>query len=289
MVDTYGAHECRVYFVQETSYGEIPSNPSMVGVNSEGLEPALNHGLIELRGIGSRDLQALNRGLRGAQLKISHVVPSDAPIAFIQHAGILNSLSVQVLYYKGLFSSATDILSFLYKGCRIDKLTVECSVEDFVKATVELIGQDVETGTAKISGANYADYVGCVPFHSSYVQKGDASGGNLTTIERITDWKVTIENNLAAVPVIRSSNGHLLKYLVAKHRKLHGEITFEFEDKIEFDECLSNAEFSLKFGVGGSNSLLFKYCKWDETSLPTRLEDLVALKARFIARDVVIS
>ena len=289
MVDTYGAHECRVYFVQETGYGETPADPSMLGVNSEGLEPTLNHNLIELRGIGSRDLQALNRGLRGAQLKINHVVPGDAPIAFIQHVGTLNSLSVQVLYYKGLYASATDILSFLYKGCRIDKLTVECSVEDFVKAAVELVGQDVETGTAKISGANYADYAGYVPFHSSYVQKGDASGGNLTTIERVTDWKVTIENNLAAVPVIRSSNGYLLKYLVAKHRNLHGEVTFEFEDKAEFDECLSDAEFSLKFGVGGSNSLLFTHCKWDETSLPTRLEDLVALKARFVARDVYIS
>jgi hypothetical protein len=61
----------------------------------------------------------------------------------------LNSLSIQVLWYKGLFASATDIISLLYKGCRIDKLTVECSIEDFVKATVELIGQDVKLEQAK--------------------------------------------------------------------------------------------------------------------------------------------
>ena len=289
MPETYGAHECRVYYVVEPTYGQTPSNPSMLGVNAENVDAALDPSLIEVRGIGSRDLAALKRGLRKPTLKISHILPSEAPIGFIQHVQTLNSLSVQVLWYKGLFASATDIISLLYKGMRIDKLTVECSIEELVKATVELVGQDVAVGTSKISGATYADYAGAIAYTESFVQRGAADGSNLAALERITDWKFSIENNLKPVPVIRSLNAHLLKYLPPRQRELTGEITFEFEDKSEFEDVISDSEFSLKFGLGGSNYALFKYCKWENVTVPTKIEDLVSLKAKFIARDVVIS
>ena len=90
MVDTYGAHECRVYFVQESVYGETPANPSMVGINTEGVEPSLDPGLIKIRGVGSRDLQSISKGLRKVHLKIPSVLTSESPIAFIQHVQTLN-------------------------------------------------------------------------------------------------------------------------------------------------------------------------------------------------------
>jgi hypothetical protein len=261
----------------------------MLGVNVENIEPTLEPSLIKVRGIGSRDLQALRKGFRSATLKIQHYLSSDAPISFIQHVQTLNSLSIQALYYKGLFASATDIISLLYKGCRIHKLTVECATEDFVKATAEIIAKDTATGTSKLNGATYADYAGAVTYNESYVQRGAPDGSDLTAIERITDWKFTIENNLKAVPVIRSTDGHILKYLPARHRNLTGELTFEFESKQEYDDIVNDNEFSLKLGLGGTNSALFKYCKWEKVASPTRIEELVALKASFVARDVIIS
>jgi len=289
MPDTYGAHECRVYFVQETNYGETPANPSMLSVNAENVEPSLDPSLIGVRGVGSRDLQAVKKGLRQASLKVVHILSSDAPISFIQHAQTLNSLSVQVLYYKGLFASATDIISLLYKGCRINKLTVECSLEEVVKATVELVGKDVAVGTSKIAGATYGDYVGAIPYSESYVQRGAGDGSGLTALERVTDWKFSVENNLKPVPVIRSTDGHLLKFLSVRHRNLTGELMFEFESKQEYDDVINDSEFSLKFGLGGTNSALFKYCKWENVATLTRIEDLVSLKASFVARDALIS
>jgi len=289
MPDTYGAHECRVYFVLEANYGETPPNPSVLGINAENVEPSIDPSLIHVRGVGGRDLQAVKKGLRQANLKIVHLLPSEAPISFIQHAQTLSSLSVQVLYYKGLFASATDIISLLHKGCRIEKLTVECSAEEIVKATTELVGKDVAVGTGKISGATYGDYAGAVPHNESYVQKGAADGSGLTALDRVTDWKFTIENNLKPVPVIRSTDGHLLKYLPVRHRNLTGELIFEFESKQEFDDAVSDSEFSLKLGLGGTNSALFKYCKWENVATPTRTEDLVSLRASFVARDVNVS
>jgi len=42
MVGTYGAHECRVHFVAESVYEEMPTNAAIVGINIEGVEPGLD-------------------------------------------------------------------------------------------------------------------------------------------------------------------------------------------------------------------------------------------------------
>jgi len=280
----FGAHEAKIYYVEETNYGETPLNPAMVGVKAETVEPTLNPGLIKVRGIGSRDLQTIRKGLRQISLRVAYPLPSDAPINFLQHIQTLNSLSIEVIYEK-----TDSIIDLLFKGCRFNKATVECHIEDIVKADIEILGQDANIGTSKISGATYSEYSGAVPFYESFVKKGDADGSNLTAVDRITDWKFTIENNLKRVPVIRETNGYLLKYLSARHRNLYGELTFEFESKQEYDEVINDSEFSLQFGLGGSSTALFKYCKWENVSTPPQIEDLVALKASFVARDVLIS
>jgi len=283
MVETYGAHESRIYYVEESTYGVTPSNPSMLGVPAESIEPSINPSNIKLRGVGSIDLQAVKKGLRDTSLKVSYPVPSDAPINFLQYAKaeLNKSLSVQVLYYKGIFASATDIVSLLFKGCKFQRVTVECSIEDVVRATAEMIGQDLAVGTSKIAGATYADYAGAVPFYESYVKKGAA------TLDRVSDWKFTIENNLRQVLVIRTTSGYLLKYLPYRHRSLTGEVTFEFESKEEFDDVVNDTAFDLEFGLGGSNKAVFSGCKWEKVATPTRVEDLVACKASFVAKGPV--
>jgi len=281
----YGAHEAKIYYVQEANYGATPTSPSMLGLTTaENVEPALDPGLIKVRGVGSRDLRVLRSGLRQVGLKVTYALPSDAPVNFLQHVQTLNSLSVEVFYEK-----ASGIVDLVHKGCRMDKVTVECSIEDVVKAMAELIGQDLAVGTSKITGATYADYSGAVPYYESYVQRGAGDGSGLAAVERVTDWKFSIENNLKRVPVIRSTSGHLLKYLQERHRALTGELTFEFESKQEYDDVVNDSEFSLKFGLGGTNSALFKYCRWEKVGTPTKVEELVSLKAPFVARDVVIS
>jgi hypothetical protein len=253
----YGAHEAKAYYVVESAYGVTPTNPTMTGLaTAENVEPDLNPGLIRVRGTGSRDLQTIRKGLRQVGLKIAYNLPSASPIDFLLHIQTLNSLSVEVVYEK-----ATGIIDLLYTGCRFNSLTVECSVEDLVKATAELIGQDVAVGTAKISGATYADHSGAVPYYESYVKK------DTTTLDRVTDFRFTIENNLKRVP----------------------DIDFDFETKDEFDDVINDSEFSLEFGLGGTSKAVFSNCKWDSVSPPTRIEDFVSVKAPFVAKAVAIS
>ena len=230
-------------------------------------------------------MQAIKRGLRAPSLKISYLLPSDAPINLLQYvrADLDKSLTIQLLYYKGAFASATDIISLLYSGCRFQRVTVECSIEDVVKATAELLAQNAASGTAKITGASYADHAGAVPFYESYIKK------DTTTLERVTDWKFTIENHLKQVPVIRTTNGNILKYMPYRHRDLTGEVVFEFESKEEFDDVIGDTEFSLEFGLGGSSKAVFSGCKWENIAAPTRIEELVSLKAAFVAKTITIS
>lgn len=275
----YGAHEAKTYYVVESTYGETPTTPSMTGLaTAETIEPDLNPGLIKVRGTGSRDLQTLRKGLRQVGLKIGYNLPSVAPIDFLLNVQTLNSLSVEVVYEK-----TAELIDLLYTGCRFNAITVECSVEDILKATVNLIGQNVIVGTEKISGASYADHSGVVPYYESYIKK------DVTTIDTVTDFRFTIENNLKRVPVIRATDGHLLKYLPERQRNCNGELTFDFETKDEFDDVLNDEDFSLEFGLGGSNKAVFSGCKWESMSSPVRVEDLVSVKAPFVATSVTIS
>ena len=203
----YGAHEAKLYYVEESEYGVTPTNPSMLGLKAENVSPSVNPGLIRLRGIGSRDLQALKKGLLQASLSITYPLPGDAPINFLQHIQTLNSLTIEVVYEK-----TDSTIDLRFTGCRMDRATVECHIEDVVKATVDVLGRKVETATSRISGATYADYSGAVAYYESFGKKGDADGSNLQLVDRITDWKFTVENNLKRIPVIRQTDGHLLKY-----------------------------------------------------------------------------
>jgi len=211
--------------------------------------------------------------------------PAIRPSTFCQYARneLEKSLSVQLLYYKGAFTSATDVISLLYSGCKFQKLQVACSIEDVVKANVEILAQNLTVGTGKLTGASYADHAGAVPFYESYIKK------DTTTLDRVTDWKFSVENNLKQIPVIRSTNGHLLKYLPYKQRDLTGEVVFEFESKEEFDDIINDTEFTLEFGLGGTNKAIFSGCKWENATAPTRIEELVSLKAEFVAKTFTIT
>jgi len=275
----YGAHEAKVYFIEETTYGETPSGtgqPAMVevGVVQE-VEPTLNPDLIKVRGIGSRDLQHIRRGLRQADLKVTYALQN---INFLQHTTTLTSMSVEVFYEK-----SSGIISLNHKGCRINRLTVEAAAEEIVKVTAELIGQSVVVGTAKI-GASYGDYPDSpLVWYETYVKK------DATALERVTDYRFAVENNLRRTPVIRTAEGHLLKYLPARHRTLSGEIVCDFETKEELDDILNDTSFSLQFGLGGTHKAVFDGCKWDSSILATRVEELVSQKLSFTAKSVAIS
>jgi hypothetical protein len=281
MVDTYHSDQEKFYYVTEGTFGVVPASPAMLGHSCSNIDPDINPNNIRVAGTGSIDLIALKRGLRQPLLKIKYPIPSDAPINLLQYVKqeLNTSLTMQVLYYKDIFVSATDIVSLLYKGARFDKATLTCDIDGILECEAEFLAQDVEVTTAKISGASYTEYAGAVSASESYVKIGGV------TCERVTSWKLQIDNSCKAVPVIRSVNGHLAKYITWGKRLLTGEFTFEFESKQEADDILADTEQpSLEFGLGGANKVTVEHTKWDGFSLGGKAEDLIYAKVSFTAR-----
>ena len=276
MSEPYGAHEAGIAYISEATYGQTPATPDMIEIiTAENVEPAVSPSLIKVRGIGSRDLQYVRKGLRLVDVKLGYALQNIQLLDFIETLG---SMSLEVWYEK-----TAGIISLLHTGCRMDRAEVQCSVEDVIKADVNLIGQDLTVGTAKIGNSYTPWSENPVAFYESYVKKQAA------TLERVTDWKFVIENHLKRVPVIRTTNGNLLKFLQERHRTITGEVTFEFETKEEYDDVINDTAFTLEIGLGSTNKAVFSDCKWDTVSSPTRIEDLVALKAPFTAKSVTTS
>jgi hypothetical protein len=129
------------------------------------------------------------------------------------------------------------------------------------------------------SNATYTDYGGAVSGSESYVKIAGVA------CERVTSWKLAIDNSCKPVPVIRSTNGYLAKYIPWGKRFLSGELNFEFESKQEADDVLADTEqSSLEFGLGGVNKVNVAYAKWDDFSLSGKAEDLIYAKVPFTAR-----
>ncbi len=281
MVDTYHSDQEKFYYVTEGSFGVVPASPAMLGHSCSNLDPDINPNNIRVAGTGSVDVVSLKRGLRQPLLKLKYPIPSDAPINLLQYVKQeLNvSLSLQVLYYKDIFITATDIISLLYKGARFNKATLTCDIDGILECEAEFPSQDVEVTTAKIANATYTEYAGVVSGSESYVKIGGVA------CERVTSWKLQIDNSCKAVPVIRSTNGHLAKYLTWGKRLLTGELSFEFESKQEADDILADTEqSSLEFGLGGANKVSVEHTKWDNFSLSGKSEDLIYAKVPFTAR-----
>ena len=281
--------EARLYYVSEVTYGVTPTNPVMKGYGLiESVDPEIDPGLIQIMAIGKHGPTHIKAGLRQPMLKANFGIPFEAPYDLITGGPSIASKTIEVIYEP--HDRVGGIIDLLYTGCKVQKSTVECHVEDFIKGSIEFWAQNLAVGTSKISGATYPDnqyYRAPILFHQSFVDKGDAGGGNYVNIERVTDWKYECNNNLKRVPVIRSTSGNLLKYLMDRQFTLSGELTLEFESKDEFDQLLADAEFSLRFGfaqASGQNVVL-KYCKWDYVSAPVKAEDLISCTARFVGQE----
>jgi hypothetical protein len=215
---SYGGHEAKFYYVAEAVYGRIPVNPAMVGVETPlSIEPSVNPANIKLRGTGTRDLSQIKKGSRQTNLKVYYVVPISGASDLLNFIISLDSLAIEVVYEK---LDPARIFDLRFTGCKIDKATVECSVDDVMKAAIEFIGQNMIPEAAKISGATYNEYAGAIPFNETYVSKGAGDGSLQVVLDTVTDWKWNVENNLKRVPVIRLDPSSLLTDTAAAAQKV---------------------------------------------------------------------
>jgi hypothetical protein len=220
--------------------------------NVEDVEPSVKASLIKLRGIGSRDLTAIKKGLKQVDLKVVYALPSDNPTKFLNYVITLNPFTAELIY----LNAGGQIVDLRHTGCISDKAVVECSVENVIKVTKDIIAQNLDPETAKITGATYAQDGGAVAFNESYVSKGAADGSNQVVLDTVTDWKFTVENNLKRVSVIRKNNSSLLTGTAAASQKVVPVVSgalFAVGDMVKIQDD-SAAEWNTIYSIA-TNSL----------------------------------
>ena len=161
---------------------------------------------------------------------------------------------------------------------RINRLSVSCSIDEVVKASLELIGQNVALGTSLPTDTTFTDHTGAIAFDQTGVTLNGA-----TEDTRVTGFKIDINNNVKQVPVIRSTSGYLAKYVPFGKRELSGEIDFEFESIAEMTNALADTAFAVKVGLTGTNHITVSGCKWRTIAHQRWLDDLISVKATFDA------
>jgi len=276
----YIGEEAKAYYVEEANFGETPATPAMLWIGIiQNIEPALDPSNIVIRGIGSRNVKALRRGIRAVNLKFTYI-PQDWDL--LPYARNDKSLSIEAFYEK-----TTGIISLNHKGSKIDNLKIEGSIEEPVKISVDLIGQDMAVGTAKI-GASYEDEPTTEPITGSecVIKKGE------TEVTRFSDFSLEILNNLRRQPVIKSTTPHLIKSLPRRHETLQGSIRADFESKTELDDIINDTDFSLIFEIGpagNKKTFTFANTKWRVSRLPTKIEDLVGQALDWEAKTLAIT
>jgi len=282
MVDTYSADQQAFYYIDETTFGVTPATPTMLGHLCSSIIPNINPNDLLVRGSGSINYMANKRGRLQPELKIKFPVPSDAPTNFLQYARpeLGKSLTCQVLYYKGVFLTASDIISLLYTGMRISKAVVTCDIDGIVEAEVSLVGQNIVVGTTKIADAvAYNQYAGVTSGLESYFKIAGAAN------ERAVAWRVEIDNGVKQIHTIKAANAHIAKYVPFGSQKVSGEVTFEFDADTEADDVVGDTEkASLEFGIGGAHYINAALTKWDSFSLDGKIEDFINTTVPFSAR-----
>jgi hypothetical protein len=278
----YAGFEARLYEFLEATYGVGPTTEDMNEVYfTESIEPSVDPSLIKVRGIGSRDLAQIIRGLQNVTLKVV-ILPKPDLQSWIDYivSNPDKSFTLEALYTKG-----ANIKSLRHYGCRMNSVEMECEAEELLRATMTFFGQKFETATNKMSSGSYNTVPGdLTPWYNTYIKKAGV------TFEKCVAWKFTVNENLKQVAVIPSGGtGYLLKYLQPRHREVTGELTVNFEDQTEFNEVVNDNEFSLEFGFGTSKKATLSNCKWSKITAPTGPEDLIAFKLPFVAKSIAFA
>jgi len=268
----------KAYYVEETTYGSTPANPSFQWIGIvQNVEPNMDRSLIKLRGVGSRDLSYIIKGLLKAEISMEYAYQNNTFLAF---ANMLNDFSMEVYTDNG-----ATLNSYLYVGGMINSVEVSASVNNLVTVKPNIIAKTVTIGSAHPSGATYASDPATTPktWYNTTVQfpSGTEIGG-------VTDWSFKINNNMERYPVVTSTDGDLLKYLVERQREYTGELTMAYMSSTFLSTLKDALEDTLKITIG-TDSYNFYNVKFDTGRLTARPVEVIPQKLSWTAKTFTIT
>jgi len=274
----------KAQYILESSYGICPSNPAFqwIGPN-QSVDPDYTRKHIKVPAVGSRDLAYIMKGLAEYGVSLEYVYQNKTFLQLALGASPLSSFSLEVWLEK----SAGAIDSLLNLGGLIEQIQLIAAINEPMKVKAEIYCQNATLTTAHPSDATYASDPGTIP-KGWYDSQCTVSGGTAVIVDGLTDWTVTIKNNFQRQPVIRSTSGDLIKYMVERQRSYTGELTVAYIDEALLTLLINCTNLDVTFAVG-SDTYKFMGCKFDSNKLTGKIPDVIPQKIPFTAKTLTVT
>jgi hypothetical protein len=271
-------------YVAESSYGVCPTSPAFLWIGPhQSVDPDYTRKHIKVPAVGSRDIAYIMKGLAEYGLSLEYVYQNNTFLKLALGSSPLTSFTLEAWLAK----AAGAIDSLLNLGCLIEQIQVIAAINEPIKVKAEIYNQNSTLATSHPSGATYSTDPGTVP-KGWYDSQCKVSAGTATIVDGLTDWTFTEKNNFQRQPVIRSTSGDLVKYMVERQRNYSGELTVAYIDETLLNLMVASADLFVVFTVG-SDTYTFCGCKFDSTKLTGKIPDVIPQKIPFTAKTLIVT
>jgi len=293
MTDVLAPENSQVRYGVEETYGDgdylagcqgYDPDFYWIGIIEDVTNP-YDNSLRECRGIGSIDISALATGMKNPELTLKWIVQRKRngyflPLTFMDYA-VTPPVGITIDHEA---TYGTTELSLWYKGMMMDSLDVDFAIDDFVKASAKLVGQDVTIDDALVTASSKDSYPPD-PVNGYYLPLTgqdcevflNAAGAGDTPLTNVKKVHFFIKNNYVRIPVVRTSDSNLLKYILRGKRELGGELTLYIETKAELDWLTGSTLLDLRIDLHKTdNSPYFNFTnvKLDTGQLSTKVNEV---------------
>src|SRR4030043_1481265 len=271
-----GSHS-RAYYKLESTFGTFDAAAICYGLPWTSIEPAMSPNLLPVKTVGSDQYNALKRGKRAGDVKLAWAFPSEAAI-LIKECWNLYAVDLELLYHDDTWAYPSNLVSLLFTGCRGNRMSVEAEASDrddeamLIRAAADFIAQKLTTAVAKQTSGTYADTFATAGkvFSDGYVKMDGAA------MTECVGWRVDFNFNLKPVPVIRSSDGDLMKYLQSRRKEVSADLSFDFESKARFDDVVNDTARPSESDLGGAGAYVtLTSAKASLVSVPEKVDDVL--------------
>jgi len=274
----------RAYWKLENSFGTFDPAAICYSFPWTSKEPAMSPNLLPVKTIGSDQYNALKKGMRRGDVKLAWALPSEAAV-LIKECWDLWAFSLEMLYYSDTWAYPSNLVSLLFTGCRCNRMSIEAEASDrddeamLIRAAADFIAQKLTTAVAKQSSGTYSDMFATASkaFHNGYVKMGGAE------MTECVGWRVDFNFNLKPVPVIRTADSDLMKYLQSRRKEVTADLSFEFESKARFDDVVNDTARTWEIGLGSAGHYVtLTDAKAKLVSVPEKADDVLSCKVQLI-------
>lgn len=274
--------------IKETTFGTTPSTPTMISLPTETFDLSLTKNRIEGMDLTADRMSRIDRhGTKRVTGSIqTWLRPDDLEVlmegVFFNEFGAGTTISPGTApIFFSMEDAALDIDEYrLATGVGISNMTLTLAPDERVQATFGLVGRNIVSAQTSAASAITADS-GANPFDSF---SGSISIDS-TAVDAITNFSLTIENNLAPTFVVGNPLATSLEFGRAA---VTGTMTVYYENQDIIDLFVDETEFALELVLDDQTSgLTYTFdlprCKLNSASPPVNDEQSRTFTADFIA------